>query len=101
MSARRYATRLAVASAAAGLVIAGLVLLLRALWLVLAAALTPLWAHTILGGSLVVLGGLALWFATRPRPTPAPPLPRDQIVDLVVAFLEGVSAGRNSRHHDR
>lgn len=97
-SAHKLMKNLAVAIAAAGFVIAGLVLLLRALWIVLAGALGAMWSHVILGGSLLVIGLLIVWWIAAHNRGPAiQPWKRDQIVDLVLAFLEGLEAGRAAR----
>ena len=91
---RHILTCLAPVLAGAGLVVSGVVLLLRALWLVLALPLGPIWASTVLGGGLVLIGALVLALTTRQRRHSAQP-ERDLIVRIVNAFLEGLAAGRS------
>ncbi|MCB1331080.1 MAG: hypothetical protein KDK28_17265 [Maritimibacter sp.] len=90
------ASRLALGLTGAGLAVAGLVLLLRAAWLGLAAALGALWATLILGGALVLLGALLLALGTRPaRSEPRPDTAL--ILQALTAFFDGLAAGRSSR----
>lgn len=87
----RLTSRLALAIAGASLAIAGTILLLRASWGWLALALDPLWATTILGGTLALCGALLAMTARaahRPPPRPAP------ATALFGAFYEGLRAGR-------
>lgn len=94
-SIRHIALSLAAATAGAGLLCAGFVLLSRAGWIALAGHLGPVWASVILG-MVFALAGLALaWVGLGRRRRPAPL--RDPVVDLVTAFLQGAAAGRASR----
>lgn len=94
---RQTTIRLASALAGAGLVVGGVVLLLRAAWIALAAALAPMWASVILGSVLVLVGALVLALSA-PRSTPRPAASGDDlIVRLTTAFFEGLTAGRSSR----
>ncbi len=94
--ARRLTTRLALAVTGAGLAVSGLVLLLRAVWVVIALPLGAIWASTILGAVLLLVGVLALALsqqnARRPEHTDA-----DLIVTLTNAFLQGLVAGRSAQ----
>ncbi len=98
--ARRFAFRLALAFAGAGLVVAGLVLLLRAGGLALAAALGPVWAAVILGGALVLFGGLVITATTRPKRA-ARSVEPDVTALAVAAFFQGLAAGQAVRGRHR
>ena len=90
----RTTSRLAFAVAGAGLTLAGAILLIHAGWAVLAVAYGPIWATTIVGGALAVIGGgliLAARKSHRPPPQPAPE------AAMLGAFFEGLRAGRATR----
>lgn len=76
---------------AVGLV--GLGLLARGGWLVLAPLVGAGGAHLLIGLSLIGVSGAVL-FAKRPPEAPRPPDPK---AAMVVAFFEGLAAGRRSR----
>ena len=84
-------TRLAFASAGAGLALAGTVLLVRAAWAGVALALGPVWASALIGAGLALLGALLVArarTAKRPQPTATPE------TAMFSAFFEGLRAGR-------
>lgn len=89
------AVKLALAFAGAGLVIAALILLARAAWLGLDLWLGPVWAFAILGGAFLLIGGATLAVALRRREPPRPEAP--PYAAFMVAFLEGLQAGRATR----
>jgi len=93
---RHIALSLAAATAGAGLVCAGVVLLSRAGWITLAGHLGPVWALLIFGVTFTLAGLALAWVGLGRRRRPTPPL-RDPVVDLVTAFLQGAAAGRASR----
>lgn len=94
---RQTATHLALALAGAGLVVSGVVLLLRAAWMALAVPVGPMWASVVLGSVLVLVGALVLALTPRSTPRPEAAPDDDLIVRLTTAFIEGLAAGRSSR----
>lgn len=96
-TANRITTRLALVLAGAGLAVTGMVLLLRAAWIAMALPLGAMWASAVLGGALLFVGALFVLLATmkshKPEHSDA-----DLIVLVTTAFLQGLTAGRSSRH---
>ena len=85
----RLTTRLALATVGVSLIVAGAVLLTRAIWIALAVALGPVWAFAIVGAGLALLGVTGLALASRSRRRAPPTRPA-----LSEAFFQGLRAGQ-------
>lgn len=94
---RKVTIGLALALAGAGLVVSGLVLLLRAAWIAIALPLGPIWASSILGVALLVVGALVIAFTALAQRSSRSQSDNDLLAALVSAFLQGIAAGRSAR----
>lgn len=92
-------SRLVLAFAGTGLCLAGGILLARAGWLAIAMDLGAVWASTIVGGTLAIVGLLAMLTARRDTPPARAPLSPQSA--LVGAFFEGLAAGRETTSRRR
>lgn len=94
-SVRRSIAGLALVLAGGGLGVSGVVMLLRAVWMTIAVAVGSVWASTILGAALLLLGALVVSLSLLVLRRPAGQSNADLIAQITAAFLQGLSAGRS------
>jgi len=91
---RRDIVKAVAALAGLALMIAGLVLLLRAVWLAMVIVWGPTLTAAAMGLGLLLAGGLFVALALRrPRPV-APPPPVSPLASVVTAFAQGYGAAQ-------
>lgn len=72
---------------------AGLVLLLRAVWIALVLSWGPMWTAAAMGGALVIIGGATLALLMR-RPRRLPPPPASPLTAVIAAFAQGYGSAQ-------
>ena len=84
-----------VALAGVALMIAGLVLVMRSVWLAMVVVWGPTLTAAGMGGGLLVIGGLFVALAMRrPRVVTDPPPPVIPLASVVTAFVQGYDAAQ-------